>query len=117
MKQDGRIVGAAGGAVGLSGVAAFLGTCCVAPWAVTLFGVSGAVMLARLAFLQPYILLGAALALGLAFWWAYRPPLPRSDAVCDPAANRRVRRWVWIAAMAMAILAVLSLLPLFVDLT
>lgn len=117
VRERGRIFGAAGGAVGLAGVAAFLGTCCVAPWAVAVLGVSGAVALARMAFVQPYLLLAAIAALGLAFRWVYRRPALSAVGVCDPVANHRMRRLVWIAAIVMAILATLSIAPMFVVLT
>jgi hypothetical protein len=113
MRRSGKVLGAAGGAVGLSGVAAFLGMCCVAPWAVALFGVSGAVMLARLAYWQPYLLLAAFAALACAFWWAYRRP--PAEATCDAARGRRLRRWVWVAAIAMAMLALASIAPMFIS--
>lgn len=106
-----RVWAATGGALSLGGFAAFLGTCCVAPWAVTLLGVSGAVLLARLAFLQPYLLLAAVIALGVAFWWVYRLPQSGPQA-CDPAVNRRARRWVWTAAIVLAALAAVSLAPM-----
>jgi len=41
--------------VGLKRARAGVWVCCVAPWAVALLGVAGAVMLARLAFIQPYV--------------------------------------------------------------
>ena len=63
-----RVFGAAGGALSLSAAAAAFGTCCVAPWAVGLLGVTGAVTLARLAFLQRYFLVGAGALLAMAFW-------------------------------------------------
>ncbi len=117
MSEKSRILGAAGGAVGMTGIAAFLGTCCVAPWAVTLFGVSGAVMLARASVAQPWLILTATMALGLAFWWAYRRAPVVDGQVCDVAANRRMRRWLWVAAVLMAILAVASVAPQFVTMT
>lgn len=63
----------AGGAVGLGGFAAALGLCCGVPWAVALLGVTGAVVLARLAFLLPYALAGAAVLLGFGFWFSDWP--------------------------------------------
>jgi hypothetical protein len=53
MSEKPRIVGVTGGAVGLSALALAFGVCCVAPWAVTLLSVGGAVLLARVAFMQP----------------------------------------------------------------
>jgi hypothetical protein len=59
MVEKVKVFGAAGGAVGLGGFAALLGLCCSVPWAVALLGVSGAIALARLAFLLPYSLAAA----------------------------------------------------------
>lgn len=115
MTKRKRILGAAGGAVGLAGTAAFLGVCCVAPWAVWLFGVSGAVLIARLAFVQPYLLLAALAVLAVAFWWAYRRQ-PPGDPSCDATTSRRVRRWVWVAAVLMAVLMAISLVPMYFQL-
>jgi len=75
MAEKPVVIGAAWGALGLGALAAAVGGCCAAPWAVVLLGVTGAVALARLMFLLPYALIGAALLLGVAFWWAYRPIL------------------------------------------
>ena len=64
MSEKARIIGAASGAFGLSGFAAAIGLCCTVPWAVTVFGVAGAVAFARLAFLLPYGVIGSAAFLG-----------------------------------------------------
>ena len=82
-----------GGAAGLSALALAFGVCCVAPWAVTLLGVAGAVLLARLAFLQPYVVAATIVLLCIGFWFAYRRPLPA--AACDLVQRRRSRRLVW----------------------
>jgi hypothetical protein len=94
-----RVIGTAGGAVGLGAFAATVGACCGLPWTVALLGVSGAVALARLSFLLPYALLGAAGLLIVAFWWAYRPPAVCADATCDTAGRRPLRWIVWVAAL------------------
>lgn len=113
MAGNKRIFGAAGGAVGLGGLAAALGTCCVAPWAVALLGVSGAVTLARLARYQPYILVAGAVLLGLTFLWAYRPVADCADGSCEPATRRRLRWIAWISAFLFAAVAAASLYPLY----
>lgn len=113
MSERKRVFGVAGGAVGLGGLAAALGTCCVAPWAVTVLGVSGAITLARLAKFQPYLLILATVLLALAFYWAYRPQPACADGSC-PTMQRRRQRWmVWAAAAAFAGLAYLSLFPAY----
>lgn len=62
-----------GGAIGLSAFASLVGLCCVGPWAVALFGVSGAVAMARWQPLRPYILVVAAALMAWALWRVYRP--------------------------------------------
>ena len=99
MSDKRRVIGTAGGAVGLGAFAATVGACCGLPWTVALLGVSGAVALARLSFLLPYALLGAAGLLIVAFWWAYRPPAVCADGTCDTAGRRPLRWIVWVAAL------------------
>jgi hypothetical protein len=99
-------MGTAGSALGLGAFAAAIGACCGLPWAVALLGVSGAVALARLSFLLPYALLGAAALLAIAFWWAYRPIADCTDAACR---SRRALRWmVWAAAALVTGLATVA---------
>lgn len=107
-----KAIGATSGAVGFGGLAAALAACCGAPWAVGIFGVAGAVILARLAFLQPYALTAMALLLLGAFWFAYRRPTAPEGAACDPVARRRLRWFVWGGAIVAAILAVAAVFPL-----
>ncbi len=103
------VIGAASGALGLGAFAAAVGGCCGAPWAVALLGVSGAIALARLAFLLPYALIGAALLLAGAFWWAYRPAAVCTDRASATASRYPVRIFLWIAALLVAVLAGLAL--------
>ena len=116
MGQRARIFGALGGGISLATIAAFLGTCCVAPWAVVVFGVSGAVLIARLAFLQPYLLVAAAAAIALAFWQGSKVLHPQPGTMaCDPARARRIRVALWTSAIIVALLAIASFLPMFVS--
>lgn len=78
-----KILGATGGAMGLSALALAFGACCVAPWAVALLGVGGAVMLARLAALQPYAVAMTLVLLGIGFWYAYRKGPAAPDGTCS----------------------------------
>jgi hypothetical protein len=110
--EKARVVGSAGGALGLGALAAAIGACCGLPWAVALLGVSGAVALARLSFLLPYVLAGSGVLLAVAFWWAYRPPAVCADGSCSPAARRRLRWIVWAAALLVSGLAIYALIPL-----
>jgi hypothetical protein len=64
-----REAGAAGGSLGLSGLSAALGACCAGPWAVTLFGISGAIAIARWESYRFYLLVPAV---GLLAWAAWR---------------------------------------------
>ena len=109
MNDNARVIGAASGAFGLGGFAAAVGLCCTVPWAVTLFGVTGAVVFARLAFLLPYAVIGAAGGLGLAFWWAYRRPAACADGICTRPVNRGLRLFVWISAVIVAALSGVAL--------
>lgn len=109
MSEKPRVIGAAGGALGLGAFAAALAGCCGAPWAVALLGVGGALMLARLSFLLPYALLGAGAMLAVAFWWAYRPVAVCADSPCTPATRRPLRWIVWSAAALVVALATVAL--------
>jgi hypothetical protein len=109
VSEKARIIGAAAGAFGLSGFAAAIGLCCTVPWAVSVLGVAGAVVFARLAFLLPYGVIGAAASLGLAFWWAYRRRVVCADGTCQPENRRRLQMFVWIAAAVVAALSAIAL--------
>jgi hypothetical protein len=104
-----RVIGTAGGALGLGVFATAIGACCGLPWAVALLGVSGAVVLARLSFLLPYALLGAGGLLAAAFWWAYRPQVVCADGTCNPASRRPLRFIVWGATVLVVALATVAL--------
>ena len=109
MSEKARVIGAATGALGLSGFAAAIGLCCTVPWAVTVFGVAGAVAFARLAFLLPYGVIGSAAFLGFAFWWAYRRRALCADGTCAPENRRGLQLFVWIAAAVVAALSAIAL--------
>jgi hypothetical protein len=113
LSDKSRVIGSAGGALGLGVLAAAIGACCGLPWAVALLGVSGAVALARLSFLLPYALAGSGVLLAVAFWWAYRPPAVCADGSCDVAARRPLRWVVWGAALLVVGLAMYALAPVF----
>lgn len=108
MTEKARIAGATGGAIGMGAFAAALGTCCVAPWAVSLLGVSGAVALVRLSFLKPYLLGGAVALLALSFWLAYRPVPVCADGSCETRSRRQLRIAVWIATGIVGSMVVAS---------
>lgn len=112
MSDNRRVAGAAGGALGLGAFAALFGTCCVAPWTVGLVGVSGAVALARLSFLQPYLIVGTLGLLGAAFWWAYRPQPACTDGACETTRRRKLRWIVWLSCAMICALTAMTLLHL-----
>jgi hypothetical protein len=111
MKDRMRVIGTSSGALGLGAFAAAVATCCGVPWTAALVGVSGAVALARLSFLMPYALLGAATLLAVAFWWVYRPPAVCADGTCDISGRRPLRWIVWEAALLVVGLAAVALAP------
>ena len=109
VNEKARIVTATTGAFGLGGFAAAVGLCCTVPWAVALLGVTGAVAFARLAFLLPYSVIGAAGLLGLAFWWVYRTPAECKDRTCQPPNRQKLRWFVWISAVVVTALSIVAL--------
>ena len=114
MNEKHKVIGVTGGAVGLSALALAFGACCVAPWAVALLGVGGAVLLARLAFVQPYVVAATLVLIGVAFWFAYRGVPVASGELC-PAENRRSLRWlVWICAFVVLVTDAASFAPKFI---
>lgn len=110
MNEKPKIVGVTGGAVGLSALALAFGVCCVAPWAVTLLGVAGAVMLARLAFIQPYVVAATIVLVACGFWYVYRRP---QEAACNVMQRRRLRWLVWGAAIVVIAIDIASFTPRF----
>jgi mercuric ion transport protein len=99
-----KVATTTGGAIGISIFASFIGLCCIGPWAVVLFGVSGAVTMARWAPFRPYIIGVAALLLAWAFWRVYRPQPVCEDATCPTGPSSWLKVMLWIAA-TMTVLA------------
>lgn len=112
MDEKPPVIAAAGGALSLSALALAMGVCCVAPWAVTLLGISGAVLLARLAYLQPYLAAATLVLIGLGMWFAYRPQ--PADAICDVARQRRLRWLMWTATLIAVAMGIASFAPRFI---
>ena len=111
MSDRPKVLGVTGGAVALSGLALALGACCVAPWAVGLLGVSGAVMLARLAGLHSPIVALTLLLIGVAFWYAYRMRPTATGEACPVDNRKRLRITLWIAALFVICIDIASYLP------
>ncbi len=82
MNDNTKVATTTGSAIGISAFASFIGLCCIGPWAVVLFGVSGAVTMARWQPYRPYILAVALAMLGWAFWRVYRPQPACADGSC-----------------------------------
>ena len=93
-----KVAGTTGSAIGLSAIASFIGLCCIGPWAVALFGVSGAITMARFDFLRPYILVTAGVILLWAFWRVYRPQKVCADGTCAEGPSAWLKSSLWIAA-------------------
>ena len=103
MNEQKRVAATTGGAVGISVFASFIGLCCIGPWAVVLFGVSGAVTMARWAPLRPYIIGIAAVMLVWAFWRAYRPQPVCDDGSCPTGPSLLLKVMLWIAVVMTAV--------------
>ncbi len=104
MDEDKKLATTTGGAISISVFASFIGLCCIGPWAVVLFGVSGAVTMARWAPLRPYIIGVAALMLAWAFRRVYRPQPVCEDGSCPIGPSVWLKVMLWVAA-AMTVLA------------
>jgi len=94
-----KLAGSTGSAIGLSAVASFIGLCCIGPWAVALFGVSGAITMARFDFLRPYILVAAAVMLVWAFWRVYLRRPVCEDGTCATSPSVWLKSTLWLAAV------------------
>ena len=104
MDESKKVAATTSSAIGISAFASFVGLCCIGPWGVALFGVSGAVALARW---QPYripIIVIAAALLGWAYWRVYRPQPVCADGSCPTTPTIRVKAMLWMAT-ALVLLA------------
>jgi uncharacterized membrane protein YidH (DUF202 family) len=103
LDEQKKIATTTGGAIGISAIASFIGLCCIGPWAVVLFGVSGAVMMARFAPLRPYIIVVAAVMLAWAFWRVYRPQPVCEDGSCPTEPSIWLKVMLWVAAVMIVL--------------
>jgi len=103
MDEQQKIVTTTGGAIGISAIASFIGLCCIGPWAVVLFGVSGAVTMARWAPFRPYIVAVAAVMLAWAFWRVYRPQPVCKDGSCPTEPSVWLKVMLWVAAIMIVL--------------
>ena len=104
MNEKSQIATTTGGAIGISAVASFIGLCCIGPWAVVLFGVSGAVTMARWAPARPYFIGVAAIMLAWAFWRVYRPQPACEEGSCPAQPSPWLKAMLWVA-MVMVVAA------------
>jgi mercuric ion transport protein len=103
MNEDKQIATTTGGAIGISVFASFIGLCCIGPWAVVLFGVSGAVTMARWAPVRPYIVGVAAVMLAWAFWRVYRPQPVCEDGSCPTGPSGWLKAMLWVATILVVV--------------
>lgn len=111
MSDKPKILGVTGGAVALSALALAFGACCIAPWAVAILGVGGAVMLARLAGLQSPVVAMTLLLVAAGFWYAYRRRLSTQAGECTVEDRKGLRIAVWIGALLVVCIDIASYLP------
>ena len=97
MDETRKVATTTTGAIGISAIASFIGLCCIGPWTVAIFGVSGAVALAGWQPYRLYIIAVAAALLAWAFWRVYRPQPVCADGTCPTAASGWVKAMLWVA--------------------
>ena len=96
-----RVLTAAGAVVGALAASA----CCLGPLVLAALGLGGAGAFALLGAYRPYVLAVTAVLLGAAFFVTYRPR-PADGCGCErPKANRAGRVGLWIATLAVVLLA------------
>lgn len=103
MDENRKVATTTGGAIGISAAASFIGLCCIGPWGVVLFGVSGAVSMARWAPFRPYIIAVAAVMLAWAFWRVYRPQPVCEDGSCPTGPSIWLKVMLWVAAIMIVL--------------
>lgn len=111
MSDKPKILGVTAGAVALSALALAFGACCIAPWAVAVLGVGGAVMLARLAGLQSPVVAATLLLVAIGFWYAYRKRFNAQAGNCPAEDRKGLRAAVWIGALIVVCVDIASYLP------
>ena len=87
----------------MSMIASFVGLCCIGPWTVALFGVSGAVAMARWQPYRLYIIALAASLLGWAFWRVFRPQPVCADGSCPITVSVLVKAMLWVATLLVVL--------------
>jgi hypothetical protein len=100
-----RMFAAPASALSAGGLAALLGACCGASWMVAVVGVSGAIAVARRAFLVPCLWLTAFGFAAAALVWVYRAEPGCEDAGLS-AQGRRRQIAAWLVLLTMLVLFV-----------
>jgi len=105
MKEDKKLIATSGSAISISAIASFIGLCCIGPWAVALFGVSGAIAMAHWQPIRPYLLSLALVMLGWAFWRIYGPPRQRlcEAGMCSPKPSTWLQISLWFATVLVVL--------------
>ena len=94
-----RAIGAgAGAASGTSLIAAITSFCCAGPWAVLLFGVPGAITIARWEAYRPYLIVASGGLLAWAMWRTYRLRQACAAGTCATGPSPWLVATLWIAA-------------------
>ncbi len=96
--------GATGSSVGISALATAIGLCCVAPWAVAMLGVSGALALVSLGAYRIYFVVAAAVLFVGAVWIAYRRRSSAKAIACKPHS-----RWLTLLFTVNALLLLVAI--------
>jgi len=102
-RDDRKAATSTGSAISLSAIASFIGLCCIGPWSVALFGVPGAVYLARWQPVRPYILAVATVMMLWAFWRVYRPRKVCADGSCAAGPSNWLKLFLWIGAVLLVL--------------
>ncbi len=108
MKDGRELWTVSASAFGASLVAVLSSLCCAGPAVLAVLGAGGAVAAAGLAPYRPYLLVGSALLLTLAFWRGYRSFGGCPSESCPPRLGRTLRLVLWIA---MTLTIVSAFLP------
>ena len=103
LKNNAPIVGASIGALGAAAAALAATLCCIGPAVVAVFGVGGAVAIARLEPYRPYMLAGGVLVLAIGFYMAYRPGGACRGGTCSRRTSIVIRAMLWLSAAAMLV--------------
>lgn len=87
----------AGAASGTSLLAAIVSFCCVGPWAVLLFGVPGAIWIARWEPYRPYLIIASGALLAWSLWRTHQLRTACAAGTCTEGPSPWLIRLLWIA--------------------